>query len=266
MLNPYHFHFFSTGNHHLPTLLLLHGFLGNGDDFTFVISQLSQYFNCLAVDLPGHGKTQVNGQDECYTLSKTAEGLIDWLKELKIQRCFLVGYSMGGRLALYLALYYSQYFHAVILESASPGLKTESERTQRYLSDLKLAENLEQQDLQDFLENWYNKPLFKTFKQHPDYQKILTRRLKSNPKELAKSLRGMGTGNQPSLWEKLSTIQIPLLLMVGESDQKFVRINQYIVDLCSTAKLEIIPDCGHNIHLESPQQWIKVVQEFCLFS
>ncbi len=264
MSHNYHFNSFRTGNSNLPVLLFLHGFLGNGKDFNTVISLLSEKFDCLAVDLPGHGNTQVKGGDEFYTLSNTAKGLIQWLEDLQIQQCFLVGYSMGGRLALYLALYYPQYFQKVILESASPGLKTAKERSQRYLSDLRLAEELEQQNLEDFLIRWYEKPLFKTFKSHSNSESILARRLQNNPTELAKSLRWMGIGNQPSLWEKLSQTQIPLLLLVGGLDEKFITINQEMANLCSTAQLEIIPDCGHNIHIENPQQWVKVVQGFLL--
>jgi 2-succinyl-6-hydroxy-2,4-cyclohexadiene-1-carboxylate synthase len=263
MSKNYEFHYFRTRNASLPILLVLHGFMGNGNDFNAVISLLSAKFDCLVVDLPGHGNTQVNGGDEFYSFVNTAKGLIDWLEELNIKRCFLVGYSMGGRLALYLALHYPQYFQKVILESASPGLKTEKERNQRYLSDLKLAEKLEKIDLEYFLKNWYDQPLFKTFKTHPDFSTILARRLQNDPIELAKSLRWMGTGNQPSLWDKLSTSQIPLLLLVGELDEKFIKINQEMANLCSTARLEIVSGCGHNIHVENPQSWVKVVQEFC---
>ncbi len=263
MTQIYHFHYFRTENTSLPILLFLHGFMGNGKDFNAVISLLSEKFNCLAVDLPGHGHTQVNAGDEFYSLANTANGLINWLEELKIKPCFLLGYSMGGRLALYLALHYPQYFQKVILESASPGLKTEKERSQRYLSDLNLAEELKKQDLEDFLKSWYDKLLFKTFKNHPDFNTILAQRLQNNPIELAKSLRWMGTGNQPSLWEKLSESQISFLLLVGELDKKFIKINQEMANLCSSVKLEIISNCGHNIHLENPQQWVKVVKEFC---
>ncbi|ERT09998.1 2-succinyl-6-hydroxy-2,4-cyclohexadiene-1-carboxylate synthase [Lyngbya aestuarii BL J] len=238
--------------------------MGNGKDFNAVISLLSEKFNCLAVDLPGHGNTQVNGTDEFYSLENTANGLICWLEELNIKRCFLVGYSMGGRLALYLALNYSQYFQKVILESASPGLKTEKERTERYLSDLQLAEELEELNLEEFLTCWYDKPLFKTFKTHPNFNTILARRLQNNSTELAKSLRWMGTGNQPPLWDKLSTSEIPLLLLAGELDEKFIKINREMANICSTATLEIVPGCGHNIHVENPQRWVEVVQGFLL--
>ncbi|MCG5059221.1 MAG: 2-succinyl-6-hydroxy-2,4-cyclohexadiene-1-carboxylate synthase [Limnoraphis sp. WC205] len=266
MSQHYNFHSFRTGNVNLPVLLFLHGFLGNGNDFNTVISPLSKSFDCIAVDLPGHGKTKVNSGDDFYSLSNTAKGLIDWLEELQIKQCFLVGYSMGGRLALYLALYYPQYFNKVVLESASPGLKTEKERTERYLSDVQLAKELEKLELEEFLTRWYDKPLFQTFKTHPQFNTILARRLQNNPTELAKSMRWMGTGNQPPLWDKLSTSEIPLLLLVGELDEKFIKINQEMANLCSTAKLEIILNCGHNIHVENPQQWVKLVQEFLVES
>jgi 2-succinyl-6-hydroxy-2,4-cyclohexadiene-1-carboxylate synthase len=264
MSQHYNFHSVRTGTASLPVLLFLHGFLGNVKDFNRIISLLSEKLDCLAVDLPGHGNTQVNSGDEFYSLENTAKGLICWLEELQIKRCFLVGYSMGGRLALYLALHYPQYFQKVILESASPGLKTEKDRTQRYLSDVQLAEELEKLELEEFLTRWYDKPLFKTFKDHPDFNTILARRLQNNPTELAKSLRWMGTGNQPPLWDKLSASEIPLLLLVGELDEKFIKINREMANLCAGARLEIVPGCGHNIHVENPQNWVQVVQGFLL--
>lgn len=263
MLQNYNFHVARIGNTSLPVLLFLHGFMGNVNDLNSVISQLSATFYCVAVDLPGHGKTQVLGGNECYTMSETAAGLIQWLDQFNINSCSLVGYSMGGRLALYLSLHYPERFNQVILESASPGLKTEKERLQRRQLDLKLANKLEKTPLEEFLQDWYNQPLFKSLKAHPYFDQILENRLNNNPVELAKSLRNLGTGNQPSLWDKLSHNQVPLYLLVGERDKKFIEINQAMASLCPVAHLEIIPNCGHNIHVEHPQQWVKAVQAFC---
>ena len=96
--------------------------MGNSHEFDEAIQLLSDKFYCLTVDLPGHGKTQVLGGDEYYKMANTAHALINLLDELKIIKCFLVGYSMGGRLALYLTLHFPQRFPKVVLESASPGL------------------------------------------------------------------------------------------------------------------------------------------------
>ncbi|NEP45050.1 MAG: 2-succinyl-6-hydroxy-2,4-cyclohexadiene-1-carboxylate synthase [Okeania sp. SIO2H7] len=233
--------------------------MGNSSDFIDVIPLLSIKFYCLTVDLPGHGKTQINGDEKNYTMPNTARELINLLDSLGINKCYLFGYSMGGRLALYLTVNFPQRFEKVILESASPGLKTEKERSLRISSDFQLANKLETTDFKEFLLNWYQLPLFQSLSQHPNFDKMLQSRLQNNPSELAKSLRNMGTGNQPSLWEKLPEVQIPILLLVGEKDKKFVEINSEMASLLPRAKMEIIPNSGHNIHLESPQTIVKKI-------
>jgi 2-succinyl-6-hydroxy-2,4-cyclohexadiene-1-carboxylate synthase len=262
MTQHYRFHYSITGTPTQPVILFLHGFMGSSDDFLPIISVLSKNFCCLAVDLPGHGKTQVLGNDECYTMPKTAESLMALLNHLNIPKCSLCGYSMGGRLALYLMLNFPQQFEQVILESTSAGLPTETERLQRIQQDQKLAEELRTSDFQSFLENWYNQPMFKSLQSYPNLPQLIEKRLQNKPVELAKSLLYMGTGQQPPLWEKLPQNQIPLLLLVGELDKKFGQINQKMADLCPPARLEVISNTGHNIHLENPQEYIEKITAF----
>ncbi|MGL5133717.1 MAG: 2-succinyl-6-hydroxy-2,4-cyclohexadiene-1-carboxylate synthase [Planktothrix sp.] len=261
-LKNYNFYYTINGNINQPIILFLHGFLGNSQDFNTRISPLFPQFCCLTLDLPGHGKTQVLGEDSCYKMPETATALIEVLNHLNISQCYLMGYSMGGRLGLYLTLNFPQYFKKVILESTSPGLKTESKRVQRLISDIQKSEQLQTLEFPIFLEQWYHQPLFHTLKNHPEFEKIFNHRLKNNPLKLSKSLRYLGTGNQPSLWEKLPTNQIPLLLLVGELDHKFKQINQEINQLCSVSQLQIIPNCGHNILIENPQEWINLIVKF----
>ncbi|MEG4279652.1 2-succinyl-6-hydroxy-2,4-cyclohexadiene-1-carboxylate synthase [Microcoleus sp. MON1_C1] len=260
--NNYNFHYSLTGNKNQPTLLFLHGFTGSSQDFSSVIPLLYNSYCCLAVDLPGHGKTQVNGDESCYTMSNTAQALIELLDNLQVDKCLLLGYSMGGRLALYMTLHFPERFEKVVLESASPGLKTEKERSHRLEADLQLAQKLEKSNIKDFLFNWYDRPLFKSLKNSPHFDKLIETRLANNPLELAKSLRNMGTGNQPSLWGKLAQNQIPLLLLAGEYDDKFTTINTEIAKLCPAALLEIVPKAGHNIHFENIDNFGSVVREF----
>ncbi|MCC3433104.1 MAG: 2-succinyl-6-hydroxy-2,4-cyclohexadiene-1-carboxylate synthase [Microcoleus sp. PH2017_04_SCI_O_A] len=209
---------------------------------------LSQSYCCLAVDLPGHGQTRVIGDESCYNMSNTAQALIHLLDDLQIDKCLLLGYSMGGRLALYMTLHFPDRFEKVVLESASPGLKTEKDRSHRRQADSQTAQNLENSNIKDFILNWYDR--------------LIESRLANNPLELAKSLRNMGTGHQPSLWEKLAQNQIPILLLAGEDDDKFQRINAEIASLCPAATLKIIPNAGHNIHFENIDDFASVVRQF----
>lgn len=251
-----------TGKEEQPKIIFLHGFIGNCQDFKSVISRLSQNYCCLAVDLPGHGKTRVTGDETGYNMSNTARALIALLDKLQIDKCYLFGYSMGGRLALYMTLYFPERFEKVVLESASPGLRTEKERSHRRQADLELSQKLENSKIEEFLLEWYDRPLFQSLKNSPKFDRLLESRLENNPIELAKSLRNMGTGNQPSLWEKLAENQIPILLLVGEYDDKFKKINTEMAELCPSATLKIVPNVGHNIHFENAENFAAIVRDF----
>jgi 2-succinyl-6-hydroxy-2,4-cyclohexadiene-1-carboxylate synthase len=169
---------------------------------------------------------------------------------------------MGGRLALYLNLHFPQYFSKVVIESASPGLKTQGDRVERTQRDIELAQELEKSNFSSFLTNWYEQPLFASLKKHPEFKFLIASRLQNNPLELAKSLRNMSTGCQPSLWEELKKNRNPLLLLVGEYDAKFIAINSEMARLCKSARLEIVSNCGHNIHFENPKIFVENVQFF----
>jgi 2-succinyl-6-hydroxy-2,4-cyclohexadiene-1-carboxylate synthase len=169
---------------------------------------------------------------------------------------------MGGRLALYLNLHFPQRFSKVVLESASPGLKTERDQAERIQRDLELAQQLEKIDFPIFLAKWYSQPLFASLNKHPGFKFMLEKRLQNNPLELAKSLRHLSTGQQPSLWEKLKTNQNHLLLLVGEYDKKFRAINSEMLRLGESSQLKIISNCGHNIHFENPKEFALNVQRF----
>ncbi len=259
---PYRFHYSVHGELIQPSILFLHGFLGSGRDFDGAIAHLTDQFCYITVDLPGHGQTRVEGGDEQYTIVSTAKALVQWLDEIGIPHCFLVGYSMGGRLALYLAIHFPQRFPKVMLESASPGLKTKQERQERLQRDFQLADQLEA-DFPSFLTQWYQQPLFQSLQQHPEFEQMMQRRSQNYPSEIAKSLRYLSTGRQPSLWSLLETHRQPLLLLVGGRDRKFCQINQEMAEHCPTACLTIVPECGHAIHLEQPAVFANWVQTGC---
>ena len=264
MLEQYNFHYSLNGSNDRPVILLLHGFMGKSNIFDDLNTLLSSQFCRLTVDLPGHGQTKVKGRDKLYNMSNTAQALVKFLDGLKIQQCFLMGYSMGGRLALYLTLHFPEYFSKIILESSSPGLKTSEERSKRVKTDMKLAKELETGDFSLFLSKWYSNSLFDSLRKHRHFEQLFAKRLENNPLELAKSLRNLSTGLQPSLWEKLKEHKTPTLLLVGELDQKFVAINTEMSDLCKYAQLKIVRGCGHNIHFENTALFADLISSFLL--
>lgn len=265
--------YYAEGDPSHPAILFLHGFMGDCHEFKQAIAGLSKRFYCVAIDLMGHGQTHlidqapqdaviVTKQEHYYTIQASAYLVIKILDFLRLDCCFLIGYSMGGRLALYLTIHFPQYFHKTVLESASAGLRTDAERSDRLVKDQQLAAKLESGDFRQFLENWYQQPIFASLRSHPDFPELLEQRLNNSPSQLAKSLRNLSTGMQPSLWEDLPKIETPLLLLAGELDPKFVKINQQMEQLTKCSQLEIVPNCGHNIHFESPELFVEKIQAF----
>lgn len=257
-------YYVAVGDRTNPALLILHGFLGSHQDFTHLLPTFSQYFYCIVPDLPGHGQTKT--QTDSYTFPKTADTLLALLRCLNIQKTHLLGYSMGGRLALHLVCEFPECFVRVVLESASPGLRTVEERARRRVSDGVIAHRLQTTPLPIFLDQWYRNPLFASLQQYPDkYAAMLRRRECNKPTELAQALEGLGTGQQTSLWNALETLTQPLLLVVGSLDDKFVAINCEMLARAGDGygcKLEMIENCGHNLHLEAPTVYACTVLLF----
>lgn len=256
-------HYITAGERTQPGLLLLHGFLGSHQDFVPLLPKLSEHFHCVVPDLPGHGQTQT--KPDSYTFAKTANALLALLAHLNISQTHLLGYSMGGRLALYLACEFPEHFRRVVLESASPGLKTVEEQAERRKWDSAIAHRLQTIPFPIFLNQWYRNPLFASLQQHPEkYAVMLQQREKNQPNELVRALQGLGTGQMRSLWPDLEEISQPLLLIVGALDNKFVRINREIIAISrqSGARLKLIKSCGHNLHLEAPDVYARTVLMF----
>jgi 2-succinyl-6-hydroxy-2,4-cyclohexadiene-1-carboxylate synthase len=250
LLASYKIHYQLYGESSFPKLLFLHGFMGCGDDFLPIINTLLPKFCCLAVDLPGHGLTEVL-DSRGYGMAAIAPTLINLLQALNFTPCHLIGYSMGGRLGLYLACQFPQHFTSIFLESASPGLATERERLLRQQQDEILATELES-GWPMFVARWYAQPLFDNLRHSSQFEEMLQRRRHNRPYPLAQALRGLGTGMQPSLWNAMANLTMPLTLVVGERDQKFVQINQSMAARQPLAQLKILADCGHVAHAEKP--------------
>ncbi len=258
-LAPYKIYYELYGDFNRPKVIFLHGFMGCGDDFLPIINALLPNVCCLTVDLPGHGQTEVL-DSACYGMPAIAPALINLLQALNFTPCHLMGYSMGGRLGLYLACQFPQHFSSVFLESASPGSVTEIERVLRQQQDENLATELESEDWPMFLARWYAQSLFDILRQSPHFDEMVQRRLHNRPHQLAQALRGLGTGMQPSLWKAMATLTMPITLVVGEHDQKFVRINQSMTAQQPLAQLKILLDCGHVTHAENPEAFAAVLQ------
>jgi 2-succinyl-6-hydroxy-2,4-cyclohexadiene-1-carboxylate synthase len=246
-----------------PFLLLLHGFTGSAQSWRPLLPTLSLHFQVITPDILGHGRSPIPPSPADYQMAKVAATLITLLDQHTRQPAHLLGYSMGGRLALYLAIHYPHRFRSLILESASPGLKTEAERESRRQRDNALADRIERDGIEAFVDFWETLPLWASQEQlpAPTRARLRQQRLQNNPIGLANSLRGMGTGVQPSLWPHLAEVTTPVLLLTGELDRKFVSIAQEMAPLFPRAQHIIIPHAGHTIHLERPKTYLETVRE-----
>jgi len=257
-----HYHVSTQGSG--KPLVLLHGFTGSSTNWARHTAVLASHFCLISIDLLGHGRTASPPDPARYRMEHAAADLIVLLDKLGIEQAALLGYSMGGRLALYTAVYHPDRITRLILESASPGLDTETERAERQQRDEALADRIERDGIPAFVDFWETLRLWDSQKKLPEETRLALRRqrLQNDPIGLANSLRGMGTGIQPSLWPRLSELTMPVLLLSGALDAKFVDMNRQMAAHMPTARLEIVPDAGHTIHLERPSLFANLVLSF----
>lgn len=243
-----------------PRVLFLHGFMGSSADWRGVAAAIGDRAFCVALDLPGHGAS-LGLAPEAYTIEGTARAVVRTLDELEVRRPVVVGYSMGGRLALYLALRYPERCAGLFFESASPGLEDARERLARRQADEEKAKRLESGGFEAFLEDWYRQPLFEPLARDVGLlRRTIEARRRNDPWELARSLRGMGVGSQPSLWKELEDLAAPTLAVAGELDGKYAGISSRM----ASPKVEpvVIPGVGHNAHDEAPARYAALLGRF----
>jgi 2-succinyl-6-hydroxy-2,4-cyclohexadiene-1-carboxylate synthase len=243
-------------------VLFLHGFMGRGEDWRDVSAGLGRGFFRVAADLPGHGASLGMPPDR-HAMEGAARSVLDVLDGAGVGRATVVGYSMGGRLALYLALRHPDRCAGLFLESASPGLEDAGEREARRRADEQKAARLEGGDLRGFLEDWYRQPLFAPLAWDRDLlRRTIDDKMRNDPAGLAASLRSMGTGNQPSLWAELPDLQVPALAVAGELDEKFVGISRRTASLAPMMRPAVVPGAGHNVHAEAPEAYLALLRHF----
>jgi len=251
---------------HQPILVLLHGFTGCSLNWAQLCVQLKTPERCLiALDMLGHGQSDAPTDPARYSIEHCQDDILAALEMSGVQagQAVLIGYSMGGRIALYTA--FSRFFRGLILESASPGLSDPTERAQRQQSDNALAERIEHEGIEKFLAFWEKLPLFASQAMlPPETQAALhAQRLNNRPMGLANSLRGVGTGMQPALHQRLGKLNLPILLLAGELDGKFSQIARQMARQLPQARLYIVPASGHTVHLEQPDVFARQIHEFC---
>jgi 2-succinyl-6-hydroxy-2,4-cyclohexadiene-1-carboxylate synthase len=245
-------------------LVLLHGFTGAASGWKPFCPIWGSSSRLLMIDLIGHGQTESPEEPSRYDIIKAAEDLASLLDELEIEKTDLLGYSMGGRLAITFASLYPERVRKMVLESTTPGLVSESEKAARVRQDQQLALKIQESGVEKFIDYWEGIPLFQSQLNLPGSvrEQIRSQRLQNNPIGLANSLRGMGTGAQPSWWDKLGAFNFEVMLVTGELDVKFCEIAEQMESMLPRVSHMSIIDCGHAIHVEEPEKFGTIVSEF----
>lgn len=245
-------------------IILLHGFTGSSEDWVEISRDIDPDFALYAIDLPGHGKSDSPDEISAYTADAINQSIKETLVQLRLKKVIMLGYSMGGRAALSFTINYPEFVQALILESISAGIRDPKDRKARVINDEKISSLIFSGTIDNFTDYWMNIPLFETQKTLPNDKLAAIRinKLKNTRTGLANSLRGFGTGSMPSLWDDLKQISCPVLLITGEYDEKFKNINGEMNSIINNAAHHIVPDCGHTVHLEKPEHFLNLTNNF----
>ncbi len=245
-------------------VLFIHGFTGCVEDWFPIIEQMPAKYNYIALDIVGHGKSDAPSDSSHYNIESIVMQ-IKYVKDyLTPNKIFLLGYSMGGRIALSYTVAYPEDVKGLILESASAGIKNDEERQKRYEEDLKLSEYIETHTLEEFIEMWSDQELFNTQRRFSNDKLKKMKKKKASGSKIgyANSLRGFSTGIMPPVHDKLKKIPLKILLITGDLDSKFTGINARLTKRFFKAKHKIVKNSGHNTHLEEPKRFIEIVTNY----
>lgn len=249
------------------TIVFLHGFTGSGEAFRYICENLGG-FRCVIIDLIGHGSTESPDNAKRYAIYEQIADLYQIFTKLSINRVHLLGYSMGGRLAMRFATKYPDLVRTLILESTHPGIESTKERNEREFRDNKLAEDI-LMDYPGFMSKWNRLPLLQSPEEgkSDENRKVTHEHFKhiqagQNPVGIANSLREFGAGNVDSVKEPLKKLNIPAGIITGSADIAYTQMwNELTSDLHNGTHY-VIRNAGHRVHLDCPDVYIQTIKTF----
>jgi 2-succinyl-6-hydroxy-2,4-cyclohexadiene-1-carboxylate synthase len=228
-------------------VILLHGFTHTGRSWDPVVDAVGERYRPIASDIRGHGTAAARQP-------VTLEAVIGDVSSLVSGGFTLVGYSMGGRIALHVALALPERVERLVLVGASPGIADSAERAARREADERLAEEIERLPIEEFARRWASNTVLAG---QPAW--VQEDRLRNTPAGLARALRGLGTGALPSVWGRLADLRMPVVLAVGERDEKFWAIAEQMAAAVSDAEVVVVPGAGHAVHVEAPEAVAELI-------
>lgn len=228
---------------------LLHGFTLNGASWDELVAKMPEGWKWIAPDLRGHGTAPTSPA----TMDDCAADLVALWDRLGIERSHVVGYSMGGRLALHVAVRLPERTRSLLTIGAHAGLDDEARATRRQ-ADEALAQRIEREGVEAFVRYWESLPMFAGIKRRgPDFAAWLHRLRTGNRADgLAASLRGMGVGAMEPLWDELHAIDLPCTFVAGEDDAPFMRAAARLSHTVDRSRIRSVRDSGHSVHFEQP--------------
>jgi 2-succinyl-6-hydroxy-2,4-cyclohexadiene-1-carboxylate synthase len=233
-------------------IVLLHGFAGTGAAWDAVRARLDgERYRAVAPDLPGHGSA-------AHVRPITFERCVAHVLDLAPERFALCGYSMGGRIALHVALAQPARVARLVLVATTAGIEDEHARAARRASDEELAERTEQSTIEAFADEWGAQPLFAGTP--PDAAAMWREDLlRNDPVALAAVLRGIGTGSMEPLWERLGELAMPVTVVAGEHDERFLAIARRMADAVPRGEGVVVPGVGHGLPREAPAALARIL-------
>ncbi len=272
-----------------PPLLFVHGFLGEAADWDALRALLGTDVAAACFELPGHGAAppvigaaSERSAEAAHRLRRPPAGLAEpmaaagWFPAAarRLERAcarlpappVLVGYSMGGRLALYAAVRRPGVARALVLLGADPGIAEPAARAERRARDDALARELaaaaNEQAFAAWLRRWYAAPLFGRLNRHPAFESLLRRRLRQRPGTLAAALRGLSVSRQPALWNALQALPVPALFIAGAEDARYRAVAARIAALGPPRQAAVCPGAAHAVHVEQPEALAGLLRSF----
>jgi 2-succinyl-6-hydroxy-2,4-cyclohexadiene-1-carboxylate synthase len=243
-------------------ILLLHGFSGCSDDWEFLINKIPSNFLPIAIDLIGHGFTESPEDSKFYTACSIVNQINNITEQLNFEKFIICGYSLGGRAAISYMCKFPNKVIAAILESSTAGIESIEDKKERVELDYLLADKIKSEGINSFMDFWFQTPLFERLKNLSEFNQLKNKRQQNSVIGLSNMIAGFSTGLMQSCWDKLGAINSQVLLISGENDPKYCGINQNLAAKLVHSQHKIIKDAGHNVHLEMPDVFTKLVLDF----
>ena len=245
-------------------MVVLHGFTGSAAAMGSLVDALAGAHRVVAIELPGYGSKPRPTSATDLTVDSVLRDVDRVVRSLSLGSWHLVGYSMGGRIALAYAAAGDDGLASLTTISASPGIADPARRAARAASDAELADRIERRGIEWFADYWSSQAILQPASPVGIRAGAAIRslRLLNDPVSLAAALRGLGPGSMPPLHDRLADIEVPALLVAGRADPKYVEISAAMGKSMPEARVRVIDDAGHAVHLDKPEELAAEILSF----